>query len=316
MEPATRPSCKRRRVSYQAGTKRLTEDRGLIRYLMRHRHTTPFEMVELKFHCAMPIFVARQWIRHRTANVNEVSGRYSILPDCFYRPDRDQVCKQNPSNRQGAAEPIGILAADDFFSYLDRAQALYKDYLRLVDQGVAREQARIGLPLSLFTEWYWKIELHNLFHFLSLRLDRHAQAEIRVYAEAMAEMAQLLAPLAFEAFEDYVLGGMRCLAWSWRPCRGAAFKVGESARGGRVAREAKSLNQGVCAMSQPLPPSDALWCWMHPDDYEEEEADEDDEYEDEYEDDEDEDNDFDIEDDDDEEDDDDDESEWPDDPED
>jgi len=197
------------RVSYGQGTKRVNEDRGLIRYLMRHRHTTPFEMVELKFHCAMPIFVARQWIRHRTANVNEYSARYSVVPDRFYRPSEEAVRKQSASNRQGGEEPIDLATAQDFLEYLDDAEARHKKYLELTERGVARELARIGLPQSVYTEWYWKCDLHNTLRFLSLRMDPHAQQEIRDYATAMFEMLRRITPLTVEAFEDYELSSMR-----------------------------------------------------------------------------------------------------------
>jgi len=197
------------RVSYGQGTKRVNEDRGLIRYLMRHRHTTPFEMVELKFHCAMPIFVARQWIRHRTANVNEYSARYSVVPDRFYRPSEEAVRKQSASNRQGGEEPIDLATAQDFLEYLDDAEARHKKYLELTERGVARELARIGLPQSVYTEWYWKCDLHNTLRFLSLRMDPHAQQEIRDYATAMFEMLRRITPLTVEAFEDYELESLR-----------------------------------------------------------------------------------------------------------
>ena len=191
------------RVSYGQGTKQVSEDRGLIRYLMRHRHTTPMEMVEFKFHHAMPIFVARQWIRHRTANVNEYSGRYSVVRDRFYHPSPEDVRKQSLTNRQGGNEPMDNLTAQEFCQYLEKAEALYADYQSLVDKGVARELARIGLPVSIYTEWYWKIDLHNLFHFLSLRMDPHAQQEIRDYANAMFALIQPIVPIAAEAFLDY-----------------------------------------------------------------------------------------------------------------
>ncbi len=191
------------RVSYGAGTKQVSEDRGLIRYLMRHRHTTPFEMIEFKFHHVMPIFVARQWIRHRTASVNEYSGRYSIVPDRFYHPATDAVRKQSVTNRQGGEEGIDELTAREFCDYLERVEAAYADYQKFVDKGVAREMARIGLPLSVYTEWYWKCDLHNLFHFLSLRLEEHAQLEIRDYARAMFALFQPIVPIACEAFLDY-----------------------------------------------------------------------------------------------------------------
>jgi thymidylate synthase (FAD) len=191
------------RVSYGDGTKQISEDRGLIRYLVRHRHTTPLEMVEFKFHHAMPIFIARQWIRHRTANVNEYSARYSVVKDRFFRPDESEVRKQSATNRQGRDEQADASTAAEFMTYLDRAEALYGDYERMVEKGVARETARIGLPISVYTEWYWKIDLHNLFHFLSLRMDKHAQQEIRDYAGAMFELIRPVVPIACEAFLDY-----------------------------------------------------------------------------------------------------------------
>ena len=196
------------RVSYGEGTKKVTEDRGLVRYLLRHRHTTPFEMVEFKFHVAMPIFVARQWIRHRTANVNEYSARYSIVPDRFYRPTLENVRKQSTSNRQGGEETIDAGTAESFLELLEDSEKLYGRYLELTEQGVARELARAALPVSIYTEWYWKCDLHNLLHFLSLRMDSHAQQEIRVYAEAMYELIRPICPVACEAFEEYRMEGM------------------------------------------------------------------------------------------------------------
>jgi thymidylate synthase (FAD) len=196
------------RVSYGEGTKQVNEDRGLIRYLARHRHTTPFEMVEFKFHHCMPIFIARQWIRHRTANVNEYSARYSIVKDRFYRPSADYIRKQSLVNRQGRDEQLDNLTADEFLAYLDKCESLYADYEKLTEKGVAREIARIGLPVNVYTEWYWKIDLHNLFHFLSLRMDPHAQQEIRDYATAMYELIKPIVPIAAEAFIDYNLEGM------------------------------------------------------------------------------------------------------------
>ena len=196
------------RVSYGEGTKQVNEDRGLVRYLLRHHHTTPFEMVEFKFHIAMPIFVARQWIRHRTANVNEYSARYSIVPDRFYRPTPDSIRSQSASNRQGGDGLVDAGTAEEFLGLLDRAEDLYKDYLNLTDKGVARELARAALPVSVYTEWYWKCDLHNLFHFLSLRMDPHAQYEIRVFADAMYELMKPIVPISCEAFEDYRLGAM------------------------------------------------------------------------------------------------------------
>ena len=196
------------RVSYGQGTKMVSEDRGLVRYLMRHRHSTPFEMVEFKFHIAMPIFIARQWIRHRTANVNEYSARYSIMPDRFYRPDIENVRKQSKTNRQGGEGPIDAGTADEFLKLLESAEANYQKYLDLTERGVARELARAVLPVSVYTEWYWKCDLHNIFHFLSLRMDPHAQIEIQEYARAMYELIKPIVPVASEAFEDYRLNAM------------------------------------------------------------------------------------------------------------
>ena len=196
------------RVSYGQGTKMVSEDRGLVRYLMRHRHSTPFEMVEFKFHIAMPIFIARQWIRHRTANVNEYSARYSIMPDRFYRPSSDNVRKQSKSNRQGGEGPIDAGTAEEFLRLLESAEANYQKYLELTERGVAREIARAVLPVSVYTEWYWKCDLHNIFHFLSLRMDPHAQWEIQVFAKAMYELLKPIVPVSAEAFEDYRLESM------------------------------------------------------------------------------------------------------------
>ncbi len=196
------------RVSYGYGTRRTSATRGLIRYLRRHRHTTPSEMVELKFHCAMPIFVARQWIRHRTASVNEVSGRYSLLPLLYYRPARSEFQAQSASNRQGRdGAPMDALY-DDAIGRWERIRAeASSGYEWMVGNDVARELARIDLPLSVYTQWYWKIDLHNLLHFLSVRVDPHAQYEIRVFARVMAGMLQRVAPLSFEAWIDYDVAG-------------------------------------------------------------------------------------------------------------
>src|SRR3954452_8483172 len=197
------------RVSYGAGTKQVNEDRGLIRYLARHRHTTPFEMVEFKFHHVMPIFVARQWIRHRTASVNEYSARYSVVKDRFYRPSVESVRQQSKTNRQGGEGPADVSTAEDFLRYLEETEkAQYAGYERAIQGGIARELARVGLPLSVYTEWYWKIDLHNLLHFLSLRMDTHAQQEIRDYANAMFALIQPIVPVAAEAFLDYRLNAM------------------------------------------------------------------------------------------------------------
>ncbi|MCE9588909.1 MAG: FAD-dependent thymidylate synthase [Planctomycetes bacterium] len=196
------------RVSYGQGTKKVNEDRGLIRYLMRHRHTTPMEMIEFKFHVVMPIFIARQWIRHRTANVNEYSARYSVVPDRFYVPTIDNVRQQSKTNRQGGEEPVDVGTAQDFLNYLERCHSAYKEYESLLEKGVSRELARIGLPVSVYTEWYWKCDLHNILHFLSLRMDAHAQQEIRDYAGAMFALIKPIVPIAAEAFMDYVHEGV------------------------------------------------------------------------------------------------------------
>lgn len=196
------------RVSYGAGTKQVNEDRGLIRYLARHRHTTPFEMVEFKFHHVMPMFIARQWIRHRTANVNEYSARYSVVPDRYYRPSVDNVRKQSATNRQGGTEPVDVGTAEAFLGWLDEVEKHHEKYQQFLDQGVTRELARIALPVSVYTEWYWKVDLHNLLHFLSLRMDTHAQQEIRDFAIAMFALIRPIVPVAAEAFLDYHFGAM------------------------------------------------------------------------------------------------------------
>jgi thymidylate synthase (FAD) len=209
------------RVSYGRGTRRVSEDAGLIRYLMRHRHTTPFEMCEIKYHVKLPIFVARQWIRHRTANVNEYSARYSILDREFYIPAPEHLAAQSAVNRQGRGEVLAGAEAAEVLDLL-RADAArcYDDYLAMLNEGadgaaldagrkgLARELARMNLTLNTYTQWYWKIDLHNLLHFLSLRADAHAQYEIRAYAEAMLETAKAWVPLTYAAFADYRLGAV------------------------------------------------------------------------------------------------------------
>jgi len=198
------------RVSYGYGTRRTSQTRGLIRYLRRHHHTTPSEMVELKFHCAMPIFIARQWIRHRTASVNEMSGRYSLMPLLYYRPDRAQFQAQSASNRQGrSGAPLDSLYAEAVERWERIRSEASNGYEWLVGNDVARELARIDLPLSVYTQWYWKIDLHNLLHFLTLRVDAHAQYEIRAFGLVMAGMLQRVAPLSFEAWLDYDVAGTR-----------------------------------------------------------------------------------------------------------
>jgi len=197
------------RVSYGYGTRKASQTRGLVRYLRRHRHTTPSEMVEFKFHCCMPMFVARQWIRHRTASVNEYSGRYSLMPLLFYKPTRDDFALQSPVNNQGRmAEPASNELYREAVAKWERVRAeASAGYSWMVAEDVAREIARIDLPLSTYTQWYWKIDLHNLLHFLSLRADPHSQLEIRVYAEVMAAMVKRVAPLSYEAWVDYDLTG-------------------------------------------------------------------------------------------------------------
>jgi thymidylate synthase (FAD) len=201
------------RVSYGAGTKHVQNDEGLIRYLMRHWHSTPFEMCEVKLHVKLPVFVARQWIRHRTANVNEYSARYSILDREFYIPAPEQLAAQSVVNNQGRGEVLSgaesarvleMLKSDAMRSYDHYEDMLSQDG----QQGLARELARMNLPMNIYTQWYWKTDLHNLFHFLRLRADAHAQYEIRVYAEAMAAITADWVPLAYAAFEDYRMGGV------------------------------------------------------------------------------------------------------------
>jgi thymidylate synthase (FAD) len=200
------------RVSYGRGTRKTTEDEGLIRYLMRHWHSTPFEMCEIKYHIKLPIFVARQWIRHRTANVNEYSARYSILDKEFYIPAPEQLAAQSSNNRQGRGDILtGDVAARVLSLLRQDAEQTYAHYEEMLDEsgvGLARELARMNLTLNTYTQWYWKTDLHNLFHFLRLRADAHAQYEIRVYAEAMLETVKAWVPLSHAAFCDYRLGAV------------------------------------------------------------------------------------------------------------
>ncbi len=201
------------RVSYGAGTKHVQNDEGLIRYLMRHWHSTPFEMCEIKLHVKLPVFIARQWIRHRTANVNEYSARYSILDREFYIPEAGQLAAQSSVNNQGRGEVLSGAESARVLALLksDAAQ-MYDHYQDMLSQdgqqGLARELARMNLPMNIYTQWYWKVDLHNLFHFLRLRADTHAQYEIRVYAEAIAACVKDWVPLAYSAFEDYRMGGV------------------------------------------------------------------------------------------------------------
>ena len=208
------------RVSYGKGTKKISNDKGLIKYLMRHRHSTPFEMCEIKFHIKLPIFIARQWIRHRTANVNEYSARYSILDKEFYIPSAENLAEQSAINNQGRGDALTDDEASNVIQILKKdAEQTYSNYETLLNEssegniidesksGIARELARMNLTLNTYTQWYWKIDLNNLLHFLALRADDHAQYEIRVYADAMLDIVKKWVPLTYEAFEDYRIGG-------------------------------------------------------------------------------------------------------------
>jgi len=213
------------RVSYGKGTKKVSTDSGLIKYLMRHRHSTPFEMCEIKYHVKLPIFVARQWIRHRTANVNEYSARYSILDKEFYLPSKENLAAQATSNRQGRGDVINGKQADNILNILKKdAEQTYTNYelmlnekydgskINKTNKGLARELARMNLTLNTYTQWYWKTDLLNLLNFLSLRADSHAQYEIRAYADVMINSLKRWAPITFEAFMDYRVGGMELSA--------------------------------------------------------------------------------------------------------
>ena len=208
------------RVSYGKGTKKISNDKGLIKYLMRHRHSTPFEMCEIKFHIKLPIFIARQWIRHRTANVNEYSARYSILDKEFYIPSAENLAAQSAINNQGRGDALTDDEASNVIQILKKdAEQTYSNYETLLNEssegniidesksGIARELARMNLTLNTYTQWYWKIDLNNLLHFLALRADDHAQYEIRVYADAMLDIVKKWVPHTYEAFEDYRIGG-------------------------------------------------------------------------------------------------------------
>ena len=197
------------RVSYGKGTTKKSQDRGLIRYLMRHRHSTPFEMVEFKFHAKMPIFVARQWVRHRTANINEYSLRYSEARDDFYFPDLDNIKFQSSINKQGRGKEVSQKIKEKVIKYFKEiSKKSFEMYDELNNDGVARELARAILPVNIYTEWYWKNDLHNLLHFIGLRSDSHAQYEIQVYSDAMSLSVKNVAPYAWEAYKDYRISGM------------------------------------------------------------------------------------------------------------
>ena len=237
------------RVSYGRGTKAVRQDAGLIGYLMRHRHTTPFEMCEIKYHVKLPIFVARQWIRHRTANVNEYSARYSVLDKEFYIPAPENLAAQSAANRQGRGEVLEGAEAERVLALLrEDAERCYGHYEEMLNEredgsvidegraGLARELARMDLPLNVYTQWYWKIDLHNLMHFVGLRADPHAQYEIRVYAEALLETLRRWVPLACQAFEDNVIGGVRLSA-------GALALVKRLLAGESVEQEGSGLSK-------------------------------------------------------------------------
>ncbi|HZB89813.1 MAG TPA: FAD-dependent thymidylate synthase [Stellaceae bacterium] len=246
------------RVSYGKGTKRVSEDRGLIHYLMRHRHTTPFEMCEIKYHVKLPIFVARQWIRHRTANVNEYSARYSILDNEFYVPAPAHLAAQSTSNRQGRGEVLAGPEAERVLALLrEDAERAYRGYVEMLNesesgeaidagrQGLARELARMNLSLNFYTQWYWKTDLHNLLNFLSLRADAHAQYEIRAYADAMIATVERWVPITAEAFRQYRLGAAalseRALAVVRRLLAGETVTQAESGMSKREWAELMAL---------------------------------------------------------------------------
>ena len=199
------------RVSYGAGTKTVREDKLLIDYLWKNEHTSPFEQVVFTFHCKLPIFVARQWIRHRTARVNEVSGRYSVMKEEFYVPDAEHICYQSTDNKQGrSTEDVPAELRTKVLDIINSLnQSSYESYQEMIKAGIARELARVCLPLNLYTEWYWQIDLKNFLHFLKLRMDEHAQYEIREYANVMAEMVKKICPYTWESFEEHTLYGTR-----------------------------------------------------------------------------------------------------------
>lgn len=234
--------CQAARVSYGKGTKSVTNDEGLIRYLMRHWHSTPFEMCEIKLHVKLPVFVARQWIRHRTANVNEYSARYSILDREFYIPAPEHIAAQSVVNNQGrgatlqgeeAARVLEILKADSARAYDNYEAMISQDG----QQGLARELARMNLPANIYTQWYWKVDLHNLLHFLRLRADAHAQYEIRVYAEEICKLVADWVPFAYRAFEDYRMGGATLSATALECIR-------RMVKGEQVTQESSGMSKG------------------------------------------------------------------------
>lgn len=235
------------RVSYGKGTKKINQDKGLIDYLMRHQHTTPFEMCEIKYHIKLPIFIARQWIRHRTANVNEYSGRYSILDREFYVPRPEDLAAQSSTNHQGRSEPLSAEEAENILRLLredsERCYDHYQEMLNKNEQGeildpersgLTRELARLNLTLNYYTQWYWKIDLHNLFHFLALRADAHAQYEIRAYAEVMLSTVEKWVPLAYDAFVRYRQKSVRLSQKAWAV-------IGNKLQGKTITQEQSGL---------------------------------------------------------------------------
>ena len=235
------------RVSYGEGTKSVSQDGALIDYLLRHQHTSPFEQVVMTFHVKMPIFVARQWVRHRTGRMNEVSGRYSIMKDEFYVPVEDKVSPQSTDNKQGrASEAFDKETADKIINQLEEGQkAAYESYNELIDSGLAREIARINLPLSLYTEFYWEMDLHNLFHFLKLRLDSHAQYEIRVYAQVILEMCRKVAPMATESFINHMNEGVNFSGEEMRALRDVMDGKPNPLEGKKLERFNEKIRTGV-----------------------------------------------------------------------
>lgn len=245
--------CQAARVSYGKGTKSVQNDEGLIRYLMRHWHSTPFEMCELKLHVKLPVFVARQWIRHRTANVNEYSARYSILDREFYIPQPEQLAAQSVINNQGRGEALTGAEAERVLDILKGdAARCYDHYEEMISdegqQGLARELARMNLPANIYTQWYWKVDLHNLLHFLRLRADSHAQYEIRVYADAICKLVADWVPFAYKAFEDYRMGGAALSAGALdcvrRMLKGEEVTKENSGMSAREWRELEEVLQG------------------------------------------------------------------------
>ena len=235
------------RVSYGEGTKSVSQDGALIDYLLRHQHTSPFEQVVMTFHVKMPIFVARQWVRHRTGCMNEVSGRYSIMKDEFYVPAEDKVAPQSTDNKQGrATEAFDKETADKIIAQLEEGQKeAYENYSELIDSGLAREIARINLPLSLYTEFYWEMDLHNLFHFLKLRLDSHAQYEIRVYAQVILEMCRKVAPMATESFINHMNEGVNFSGEEMRALRDVMEGKPNPLEGKKLDRFNEKIRTGV-----------------------------------------------------------------------